>query len=122
MSTIRQLDAMVRQNQDMLEYLRHAHRIGDYGMKVGSLDYAIARINTIILLLSQHPLLSAQYFSELVDCHDAVREFYLNMQREETWPRWLRWYQRFRIHRIGIKRFPKIAKLLARVENAARDQ
>ena len=112
---------MVRQNQDMLEYLRHAHSIGDYGMKVGSLDYAIARVNTIILRLSQHPLLADQYFSELVDCHDAVREFYLNMKREETWPRWLGWYPRFRIHRIGIKRFPKIAKLLARVENAARD-
>ncbi len=120
MSTIRHLDAMVRQNQDMLEYLRHAHSIGDYGMKVGSLDYAIARINTIILRLSQHPLLADQYFSELVDCHDAVREFHANMKREEIWPRWLRWYPRFRIHRIGIKRFPKIAKLLARVENAAR--
>ena len=117
MSTIRHLDAMVRQNQDMLEYLRHAHSIGDYGMKVGSLDYAIARINTIILRLSQHPLLADRHFTELADCHDAVREFYLNMQREETWPRLFKWYPRYMIHRIGIKRFPNIAKLLARVGN-----
>ena len=122
MTTIRLLDAMVRQNQDILEYLRHAHRIGDYGMKVGSLDYAISRINTIILRLSQHPLLADKHFNELADCHDAVREFYLNMQREETWPRWLRWYPRFWTHRVGVKRFPNIAKLLAKVENSVRDQ
>ena len=117
MTTIRLLDAMVRQNQDILEYLRHAHYIGDYGIKVGSLDYAISRINTIILRLSQHPLLADRYFNELADCHDAVREFYLNMQREETWPELFKWYPRYMIHRIGIKRFPNIAKLLTQVEN-----
>lgn len=121
MSTIRYLDAMVRQNQDILEYLRHAHLIGDYGMKVGSLDYAISRVNTIILRLSEHPLLCDRYFADLVDCHDAVREFYLNMQREEGWPSWMRWYPKLKIHGIGIKRFPNIAKLLAKVKNAARD-
>ena len=121
MTTTRLLDEMVRQNQDILEYLRHAHIIGDYSMKVGSLDYAISRINTIILRLSQHPLLADRHFTELADCHDAVREFYLNMQREESWPRWFKWYPRYRIHRIGIKRFPNIARLLTKVENAARD-
>ena len=65
MNLVKSLDAMVRQNQDIIEYLRHAHRIGDYGMLVGSLDYAIARINTVILRLSQYPLLADQYFSEL---------------------------------------------------------
>ena len=121
MSTIKLLDAMVRQNQDILEYLRHAHRIGNYGMKVGSLDYAISRINNIILRLSQHPLLADRYFCDLAECHDAVREFHLNMLREESWPRLFKWYPRYRIHRIGIKRFPSIARLLAQVENSIRD-
>ena len=121
MDYIKRLDAMVRQNQDIIEYLRHAHRIGDYGMLVGSLDYAIARINTVILRLSQYPLLADQYFSELQSCHCSVRAFHLNMQRTESWPAFLQWYPRFRLHRIGIKKFPQIAVLLARVENSVRD-
>ncbi len=121
MNLVKSLDAMVRQNQDIIEYLRHAHRIGDYGMLVGSLDYAIARINTVILRLSQYPLLADRYFSELESCHNSVRAFHLNMVRTETWPTFLQWYPRFRLHRIGIKKFPRIAVLLARVENSVRD-
>jgi len=121
MDYVKRLDAMVRQNQDIIEYLRHAHCIGDYGMLVGSLDYAISRINNIILRLSQYPLLADQYFSELKSCHSSVRAFHKNMQRTESWPRFLRWYPKFRLHRIGIKRFPRIALLLVRVENSVRD-
>ncbi len=117
MNLVKNLDAMVRQNQDIIEYLRHAHRIGDYGMLVGSLDYAIARINTVILRLSQYPLLADQYFAELKSCHDSVRAFHRNMQRSESWPAFLQWYPRYRIHRIGIKKIPNIAKLLLKVEN-----
>jgi len=121
MDYIKRLDAMVRQNQDIIEYLRHAHYIGDYSMLVGSLDYAISRINTVILRLSQYPLLADEYFAELKSCHDSVRAFHKNMERTESWPRFLRWYPRFRLHRIGIKRFPRIALLLVRVENSVRD-
>ena len=121
MNLVKSLDAMVRQNQDIIEYLRHAHRIGDYSMLVGSLDYAISRINTVILRLSQYPLLADEYFAELKSCHCSVRLFHLNMVRTETWPRFLQWYPRFRLHRIGIKKFPQIAVLLARVENSVRD-
>ena len=121
MNLVKSLDAMVRQNQDIIEYLRHAHRIGDYSMLVGSLDYAIARINTVILRLSQYPLLADEYFAELKSCHCSVRLFHLNMVRTETWPRFLQWYPRFRLHIIGIKKFPRIAVLLVRVENSVRD-
>ena len=121
MNLVKRLDAMVRQNQDIIEYLRHAHYIGDYSMLVGSLDYAISRINTVILRLSQYPLLADEYFAELKSCHCSVRLFHLNMVRTETWPRFLQWYPRFRLHRIGIKKFPRIAQLLARVENSVRD-
>ena len=121
MSYIKRLDAMVRQNQVIIEYLRHAHRIGDYSMLVGSLDYAISRINTIILRLSQHPLLADQYFSDLKSCHDSVRAFHRNMVRTENWPRFLRWLPEWRTHWIGRRQFPRIACLLSQVENAARD-
>ena len=121
MNLVKSLDAMVRQNQDIIEYLRHAHRIGDYSMLVGSLDYAIARINTVILRLSQYPLLADEYFAELKSCHNYVRAFHKNMVRTESWPTFLRWYPEFRLHRIGIKKFPRIAVLLARVENSVRD-
>jgi len=121
MNLVKRLDAMVRQNQDIIEYLRHAHYIGDYGMLVGSLDYAISRINTVILRLSQYPLLADEYFAELKSCHNSVRAFHKNMARTETWPAFLRWYPEFRTHWIGRKQFPRIARLLARVENSVRD-
>jgi len=121
MNIVKRLDAMVRQNQDIIEYLRHAHYIGDYGMLVGSLDYAISRINTVILRLSQYPLLADEYFAELKSCHNSVRAFHKNMLRTETWPGFLRWYPEFRTHWIGRKQFPRIARLLARVENSVRD-
>jgi hypothetical protein len=121
MDYVKRLDAMVRQNQDIIEYLRHAHYIGDYGMLVGSLDYAISRINTVILRLSQYPLLADEYFAELKSCHNSVRAFHKNIARTETWPAFLRWYPEFRTHWIGRKQFPRIARLLARVENSVRD-
>jgi hypothetical protein len=121
MNLVKRLDAMVRQNQDIIEYLRHAHYIGDYGMLVGSLDYAISRINTVILRLSQYPLLADEYFAELKSCHNSVRAFHKNMVRTESWPNFLRWYPEFRTHWIGRKQFPRIARLLARVENSVRD-
>jgi hypothetical protein len=121
MNIVKRLDAMVRQNQDIIEYLRHAHYIGDYSMLVGSLDYAIARINTVILRLSQYPLLADEYFSELKSCHNSIRAFHKNMVRTESWPRFLRWYPVFRLHRIGRKQFPSIARLLYKVENAIKN-
>ena len=121
MDYVKRLDAMVRQNQDIIEYLRHAHYIGDYGMLVGSLDYAISRINTVILRLSQYPLLADEYFAELKSCHNSVRAFHKNMVRTESWPNFLRWYPEFRTDWIGRKQFPRIARLLARVENSVLD-
>jgi len=121
MDHVKRLDAMVRQNQAIIEYLRYAHCIGDYSMLVGSLDYAISRINTIILRLSQYPLLADEYFSELKSCHNSVRSFHRNMQRTESWPGFLKWYPKFRTHWIGRKQFPRIARLLARVENAIKN-
>ena len=118
MTTTRLLDEMVRQNRDILEYLRHAHSIGNYSMKVGSLDYAISRINTIILKLSQYPLLANRYFCDLAECHDAVREFHLNMRREESWPKIFRWYPQWCIKRIGRKKFPLVLKLYHTIENS----
>jgi hypothetical protein len=93
---IKRLDAMVRQNQDIIEYLRHAHYIGDYSMLVGSLDYAISRINTVILRLSQYPLLADEYFAELKSCHNSVRAFHKNMVRTENMaqvPKMVSWIQ-----------------------------
>jgi len=121
MNLVRRLDAMVRQNQDIMEYLRSAHSINDYSMKVGSLDYAISRINTIILRLSQYPLLADEYFGELKSCHNTARSFHRNMRREESWPGFLKWYPRWRIHNIGTKQFPKIARLLASVESSVEE-
>jgi hypothetical protein len=73
------------------------------------------------LRLSQYPLLADQHFSELKYCHDCVRAFHRNMQRSESWPGFLRWYPAWRTHWIGRRQFPRIARLLARVENSVRD-
>jgi len=115
-----QLNKLVKENQDIIEYLIYAQNTAD-SKYIGSLDHGLARINTIILKLGQYPLLADRYMSDLLYCHGAVRIFYYNMRRMETWPKFLKFFIRMRLHFIGTVKFPRIARLLARVENSVRD-
>ena len=79
---------------------------------VGTLDYATARFNTILLRLAEHPLTIDEHTSELLDCHFAIQHFYKNTKRLITWPKITHSILRLNLHGIGTRKIPKIKNLL----------
>ncbi len=112
------LKDFVIKNQKIIELVKD--RVGgktDVDMYYGTLDYATARFNTILLKLSQDKLLYFQHISELDDCFTTIQDFYDNVQRYRFWPKFTRPFTKFIIHRIGTKRIPKIKNLLEKLDN-----
>ena len=91
---------------------------GQDDMMYGTLDRALQRFNTILLKLSEEPLLAEEYNSEVIECQNAIHDFYKYTQKHMNanwW--WTRLYYRTCIHGIGINRIPKIKKLLDKIDN-----
>ena len=112
------LEDFVIKNQKIIELVKD--RVGgktDVDMYYGTLDYATARFNTILLKLSQDKLLYFQHIPELDDCFTTIQDFYDNVQRYRFWPKFTRPFTKFIIHRIGTKRIPKIKNLLEKLDN-----
>ncbi len=86
-------------------------------MYYGTLDYATARFNTILLKLSQDRLLEQQFTPELMQCFKAIQDFYDNVQRYRFWPRFTRPFLQFVLHILGTRRIPKIKNLLDKINN-----
>jgi hypothetical protein len=83
----------------------------------GTLDFATARFNTILLKLSQDKILEADNESEVLECFNAIQDFYKNVQRYRFWPKFTRPFIKIIIHGIGTRRIPKIKKLLTKLDN-----
>ena len=79
---------------------------------VGTLDYATARFNTILLRLAEHPLTIDKHTSELLDCYFAIQHFYKNTKRLITWPKITHSILRWNLYGIGTRKIPKVKKLL----------
>ena len=77
----------VRANKEVIEFVQNAVP-GAIDKYVGTLDYATARFNTILLRLSEDPIMLDEFMPEARDCFDAIQSFYTNTQRLITWP-WL---------------------------------
>jgi len=112
------LDDFVIENQKVIALVKD--RVpGDeqVDMYYGTLDYATARFNTILLKLSQDRLLEDEHMPELIDCFKAIQDFFFHVQRYRFWPKFTRFITRKIIHRIGTKRIPQIKLLLNRIEH-----
>ena len=106
------------ENQKIIELVKD--RPGgkeDVDMYYGTLDYATARFNTILLKLSQDKLLYFQHISELNDCFTTIQDFYDNVQRYRFWPWFTRPFIKLNLHGIGTRRIPKIKNLLEKLDN-----
>ena len=91
---------------------------GHHDMYFGTLDKALQRFNTILLRLSQEPLLAEEYNLEVIDCQQAIHDFYNYTQKHMNASTWLtKLYYRTCIHGIGKRRIPKIKKLLNKLDN-----
>ena len=86
-------------------------------MYYGTLDYATARFNTILLKLSQDRILEQEHENEVHECFEAIQSFYRNVQRYDRCPRLLKFIIGVVLHGIGTRRIPKIKRLLERINN-----
>ena len=106
----------VRANKEVIEFVQNAVP-GAIDKYVGTLDHATARFNTILLKISQEPLMLDEHMPEARDCFDAIQAFYRNTQRLITWPWLLKPIAKAMLHWIGTRQIPKIKRLLAKVNN-----
>ena len=112
------LDEYVTQNKKVIELVKNKSQndpmLGKY---YGTLDYATARFNTILIKLSQDAVLEEINKQDTLDCFNAIQDFYKNVQRYRFWPKFTRPFIKMILHGIGTKRIPLIKKLLNRLEN-----
>ena len=112
------LDKFVIENQKVIDLVKDkVPGRDDVDMYYGTLDYATARFNTILLKLSQNKILQADNIKEVNECFDAIQDFYKNVQRYRFWPKITRPFIKLILHSIGTRRIPKIKKLLQKIDN-----
>jgi hypothetical protein len=104
----------VEANKEIIKFVQNAVP-GAIDKYVGTLDYATARFNTILLKISQDPLMLDEYMTDARDCFDAIQAFYKNTQRLITWPWLFKPVVKIILHGIGTRRIPKIKRLLDKV-------
>ena len=112
------LKDFVLRNQEIIEFIND--RVGGnetIDKYYGTLDYATARFHTILIKISQDKILEADNESEVLECFNAIQDFYKNVQRYRFWPRITRPFLKLVIHGIGTRRIPKIKKLLEKINN-----
>ena len=112
------LKDFVLRNQEIIELIND--RVGGdetIDKYYGTLDYATARFHTILIKISQDKILEADNQSEVLECFNAIQDFYKNVQRYRFWPNITRPFLKLAIHGIGTRRIPKIKKLLEKINN-----
>ena len=106
-------------NKEVIKFVQDAVP-GAVDKYVGTLDYATARFNTILLRLSKEPLMLDEFMPEARGCFDIIQSFYKNTQRLITWPWMFKPIAKIVLHRIGTRQIPKIKSLLYKVDNYKR--
>ena len=112
------LKDLVLGNQKIIELVKD--RTGgkeDVDMYYGTLDYATARFNTILIKLSQDKIKEIEHTTEVLDCFNAIQDFYNNVQRYRFWPKITRPFIKLNLYGIGTRRIPKIKNLLQKLDN-----
>ena len=112
------LKDFVIKNRKIIELVKD--RVGGENvvdMYYGTLDYATARFNTILIKLSQDKIKEVEYSTEVLDCFNAIQDFYNNVQRYRFWPKITRPFIKLNLYGIGTRRIPKIKNLLEKLDN-----
>ena len=106
----------VKQNQEVIQFVKDAMP-GSIDKYVGTLDYASARFNTILIKLSQEPLMADQHKNDVQECFQALHSFYNNTKRFVHAPYIIKPLYSFLLFVIGTTRIPKIKFLLEKINN-----
>jgi hypothetical protein len=111
-----ELKDFVLENQKVINLVKDRTPGNDQvDMYYGTLDYATARFNTILLILSQDKVKALEHESQVVQCFEAIQSFYKNVQRYRFWPWFTKPIFKTILHGIGTNRIPKIKKLLEKI-------
>ena len=112
------LKDFVLENQKIIELVKN--RVGGENVVdkyYGTLDYATARFNTILIKLSQDKIKEVEHTTDVLDCFNAIQDFYNNVQRYRFWPKITRPLIKLNLYGIGTRRIPKIKNLLQKLDN-----
>ena len=112
------LKDFVLENQKIIELVKD--RVGGENIVdkyYGTLDYATARFNTILIKLSQDKIKQVEHTTDVLDCFNAIQDFYNNVQRYRFWPKITRPLIKLNLYGIGTRRIPKIKNLLQKLDN-----
>ena len=106
----------VEKNQKVVDFVNDVTP-GHIDKHTGTLDYACARFNTILLKLSQHPLKADEHSNDVEECFNIIQSFYEYTKRLIN-THWI-FDPIFRIilHYKGTIQLPKIKILLDKVNN-----
>ena len=113
------IEDYVKGNKEVIDFVQNAVP-GAIDKYVGTLDYATARFNTILLRLSEDPIMLDEFMPEARDCYEAIQAFYKNTQRLITWPWMFKPVAKVVLHMIGTRQIPKIKRLMNNVDNYKR--
>ena len=113
-----ELKDFVLENQKVIDLVKD--RTGgntQVDMYYGTLDYATARFNTILLKLSQEPLRADEHRQDIDECFGIIQSFYNDTKSYLTWPYVLKPIMAIKLHYTGKTQIPKIKFLLEKINN-----
>lgn len=112
------LRSYVEGNQEIIQDIKD-HLPGDarIDMYFGTLDYATARFNTILLRLSQDKMKMLNFTNDVEDCFQIIQSFYRNVKKYQYSNKLMGMVYAGILHIIGTRKIPKIKILLNRIDN-----
>tara|TARA_B000000475_G_scaffold268747_1_gene261704 strand:- start:1674 stop:2012 length:339 start_codon:yes stop_codon:yes gene_type:complete len=106
----------VESNQTVVQFVKDAMP-GLNDKYIGTLDYATARFNTILLRLSEDPLKADQYRQDAIECFEIIQGFYAYTKKYINSNKFLKPFLKIILHYKGTIHIPKIKILLEKINN-----
>ena len=106
----------VKGNETVIQFVKDAMP-GENDKYTGTLDYATARFNTILLRLSEDPLKADQHNREVQECFDIIQDFYSYTIKFTNGHKIFRPLIKLILHYKGTIHIPKIKFLLEKINN-----
>mgnify|MGYP001599997235 CR=1 FL=1 len=104
------LKSYIVENQKNLNYVRDLQPQNDKW--TGTVDYAVARLNTALLRLINDPLKLYEHNQEITECQKIIDDFVKHIRNYYKWPIPFKWLCGIMIHYIGTRKIPRIKKFL----------
>jgi len=106
----------VERNQKVIDFINDVTP-GHIDKFTGTLDYACARFNTILIKLSQHPLKADQFRNDVDECFNIIQSFYAYTKRFTETSVLLKPFIKLILHYKGTVQVPKIRILMDKINN-----